>query len=159
MTKTAIRGFFFFSLNLFYATFKFSRVSNILLYISINYRLFNPAGFILSLNFLGFKKGRNQIGITTSIKLHRSQKVGQLRTENSQKDVLAPTEETEMFQPTELSRAVSGSKLWNLESVSRPAADIPPLTQLLVFGFLLISCKRISAARCATCNIQLQNAS
>lgn len=53
-----------------------------------------------------------------------------------------------MFQPTELSSTVSGSKLWDLESVTRPAADLPTITRRLAFEFLLITFKLIFAPRC-----------
>lgn len=44
--------------------------------------------------------------------------------QNSQKDVLVPSEEAEMFQPTELNSTVSESKLRDWESVSTPAAHL-----------------------------------
>lgn len=53
-----------------------------------------------------------------------------------------------MFQPTELSSTLSGSKLWNLESVPSPAADVPTLTQRLAFKFLLIVFQLIFVPRC-----------
>lgn len=55
---------------------------------------------------------------------HRS---GSFHTENSQKDVLAPSEEAEMFQPTELKSIVSVSKLWDWETVLMPAAYLQTL--------------------------------
>lgn len=53
--------------------------------------------------------------------------MGHSPPKNSQKDVLALSEEAEMFQPTELNRNVSGSKLWDWETVSMPAAYLQTL--------------------------------
>lgn len=56
-----------------------------------------------------------------------------------------------MFQSTELNSTVSGSKLWDLESAPRPAADVPTLTQRLAFEFVLIIFKLIFVPRCVKC--------
>lgn len=48
-----------------------------------------------------------------------------------------------MFQPTEQSSPVSGSKLWDVEHFPRPAADVRTQRQHLAFEFLPIILKLI----------------
>lgn len=43
-----------------------------------------------------------------------------------------------MFQPTEQSSTVSGSKLWDVDHFPRPAADVLTQRQHLAFEFLPI---------------------